>query len=82
MSKKSLLVAAVLVFLLIATAMALENKSASENFTSQEYLNAKSIESASSVFEDGAEAYSLQTNPDRWTGMFTALQPYSGNETQ
>ena len=81
MSKKSLLIAAVLVFLLIATAMALENKSASENFTSQEYLNAKSVESVSDMVGDtGAEGYLLQTDPEQWTSMFSALRPYSGND--
>lgn len=82
MSKKGLLIAVVLIFLLIATAMALENKSASENFTSQEYLNAKSTETVSDMVNDtDAGGYLLQTNPDRWTSMFSALQPYSGNET-
>ncbi|MDL2261011.1 hypothetical protein LJC08_02065 [Methanimicrococcus sp. OttesenSCG-928-J09] len=85
MSKNGLLIAAVCIFLLIATAMALENKQAGENFTSQEYLNAKTIESTSSdsnVEDDEAEGYLLQNNPDRWTSMFSALQPYSGNESR
>ncbi|MDR0767593.1 MAG: hypothetical protein LBE57_04030 [Methanosarcinales archaeon] len=80
MSKKSLLIAAVLVFALIATAMAIENKSASENFTSPEYLNAKSIEPASSAeyaADEGAEM-NLRQGFGRWAGMFSALQPYSG----
>ncbi len=81
MSKKSLLAAAVLVFLLIATAMAIENKNASENFTGQEYLNAKSAETVSVTGDTDAEDYSLQGDPDQWTSMFSALQPYSGNET-
>ncbi|MBZ3935860.1 hypothetical protein [Methanimicrococcus blatticola] len=80
MSKKSLLIAVVLIFLLTATAMAIENKSASENFTSQEYLNAKSVESTSDI-DNVEEGYLLQTGTNRWTGMFSALQPYSGNET-
>lgn len=80
MSKKSLLIGAVIVFLLIATAMALENKSASENFTSQEYLNAKSIDTVPDIVNGtDAEGYLLQSNPERWTSMFSALQPYSGN---
>lgn len=84
LSKKGLLIAVVCIFLLIATAMALENKQASENFTSQDYLNAKTIESTSSDFNvgddeaDTTEGYLLQNNPDRWTSMFSALQPYSG----
>lgn len=80
MSKKSLLIAVVLFFLLIASAMALENKSASENFTSSEYLNAKTIDAPNAEAADFAdeEGYSLQTDPDRWTRMFSALQPYSG----
>ncbi|MDR2943599.1 MAG: hypothetical protein LBU81_00660 [Methanosarcinales archaeon] len=47
MSKKSLLIAVVLLFMLIAAAMAVENKGAGENFTGQEYLNAKSVQTVS-----------------------------------
>lgn len=70
----------------IATAMALENKQAGENFTSLDNTNAKTIESISSdsyAEEDGinAEGYLLQENPDRWRSMFSALQPYSGNKS-
>ncbi|MDV0444750.1 hypothetical protein MmiAt1_02870 [Methanimicrococcus sp. At1] len=84
MSKKGLLIAAVLIFALVATAMALENKNANDNFTSQEYLNAKSIESIPDAANAGDldadfEEYSLRTGPDRWTSMFSTLQPSSGN---
>jgi hypothetical protein len=45
MSKKSigLLICSILIFLLIASAMAIENKSANENFTSRDDSNLKSI---------------------------------------
>jgi len=62
MSKKSigLLVCTVLIFLLVASAMAMENKSAVENFTSSD-LSIKSIESEASVLsapeETGVKAY-------------------------
>ncbi|WNY24389.1 hypothetical protein MmiHf6_17200 [Methanimicrococcus hongohii] len=88
MSKKSLLITVVLIFAFVATAMAIENKSAGENFTSSEYLNTKSIEPvsvASYAADTGVEGENLELNlrqdPDRWAGMFSALQPYSGNET-
>lgn len=80
MGKKSLLIAAVLVFLLIATAMAVENKNANENFTSQEYLYYKSFESATdavgSVNSANAEGYLLQNHSDRRISTFSVLQPF------
>ena len=62
MSKKSigLLVCTILIFLLIASAMAIENKSADENFTSPD-LNIKSIKSEapdlSAPADTGEKAY-------------------------
>ena len=75
MSKKSLLIAAVLIFLLIATAMAFENKSASDNFQSRDYLDTKSIESTTVAFSDETIDEGFDSNPARWSSFFMRLQP-------
>jgi len=78
LSKKGLLIGAILVFLLVASAMALENRSADENFTSQEYPN-KSIntnvpESSASVDLD-AGSDDISQNGMK---LISTLRSYSG----
>jgi hypothetical protein len=67
LSKKSigLLICTILIFLLVASAMAVENKSANESFTNRDYLTAKSIESTaidSSSAESSIAADYLRQN--------------------
>ncbi|MCL2550486.1 MAG: hypothetical protein FWE78_06160 [Methanimicrococcus sp.] len=79
MSKKGLLIGAILVFLLIASAMALENRSADENFTSQEYPN-KSIHTNVPVSSASADFAGCDAdNPQNGMKLFSALHSYSGN---
>jgi len=58
LSKKSigLLICTILIFLLVASAMAVENKSANESFTNRDYLTAKSIESTALNSSSSAES--------------------------
>ena len=79
MSKKSLLIAAVLIFLLIATAMAVENKNAADSFQSRDYLDTKSIESTTVAYRGEIDESFEQNNPARWSSFFMRLQPISGD---
>jgi len=75
LSKKGLLIGAVLVFLLIASAMALENRSADENFTSQEYhaksINSNSLNSSNNL--NSSNAPDLSVSKDSGAGFGTKI---------
>jgi len=71
MSRKSivLLVCTILIFLLVASAMAIENKSANETFTNRDTSNLKSIElvSRSALAETDTTAEIQQYSSDSGT---------------
>jgi hypothetical protein len=82
LSKKSLVIAVVLIFALIATAMAFENKNAADNFQSNEYLNAKSIESTTAIvfsneFDEITNEDIDSNDSGRRVLFFAKLQPVS-----
>jgi hypothetical protein len=82
LSKKSLVIAVVLIFALIATAMAFENKNAADNFQSNEYLNAKSIESTTAIafsneFDEITNEDIDSNESGRRVLFFEKLQPVS-----
>lgn len=61
MSKKSLLIIVVLFFMLVATAMAFENKNANENFTNQNEFGSKPVPSETS--ESFKSEYGISSHP-------------------
>ncbi|MDY0266330.1 MAG: hypothetical protein RBQ94_01570 [Methanimicrococcus sp.] len=69
MSKKSLLIIVVLLFMLVATAMALENKSANENFTNQNDFGSKMISEDGGLNKPKTEGGTLPLGSDQWSGM-------------
>jgi len=80
LSKKGLLIGTIVVFLLIASAMALENRSADENFTSQEYpgksINTNAPDSSASA-DFGADCDTdISQNGMK---LLSTLRSYSGN---